>query len=87
VRRPSRRGAGSRPAQDKIGHLNETRRLFVRYTLASVTAVAVAAVAGFELISRGVLPGKVTLDELDGTCSVDGPDRVRGHGHDPTSDN
>jgi pimeloyl-ACP methyl ester carboxylesterase len=32
-----------------------------------------AAVAGFELIEHGVLPGKQTLDELDGTCSVSSP--------------
>ena len=32
-----------------------------------------AAFAGFELVERGVLPGKQTLDELDGACSVSGP--------------
>lgn len=29
-----------------------------------------AALAGFELVDHGVLPGKQTLDELDGACSV-----------------
>ena len=38
-----------------------------------MAAVAVAGAAGVELISRGVLPGKGALDELDGACSVDGP--------------
>jgi pimeloyl-ACP methyl ester carboxylesterase len=32
------------------------------------------AAAGVELISRGVLPGKGELDELDGACSVDTPE-------------
>ncbi|MGO9902797.1 MAG: alpha/beta hydrolase [Solirubrobacteraceae bacterium] len=30
-------------------------------------------VAGFELVDHGVLPGKQTLDELDGACSVSIP--------------
>jgi len=34
---------------------------------------AAAGAAGVELISRGVLPGKDMLDDLDGACSVDGP--------------
>ena len=34
-----------------------------------------AAFAGFELVDHGVLPGKQTLDELDGACSVSGPAR------------
>lgn len=54
--------------------VNERRRVLLRYTLASVAAAAVAGVAGVELISRGVLPGKGALDQLDGACSVDGPD-------------
>ena len=32
-----------------------------------------AAFAGFELVEHGVLPGKQTLDELDGACSVSSP--------------
>ena len=32
-----------------------------------------AAIAGFELVDHGVLPGKQTLDELDGACSVSSP--------------
>jgi enterochelin esterase-like enzyme len=37
-------------------------------------AVAVAAgVAGVELVSRGVLPGRAVLDDVDGTCSVPAP--------------
>jgi pimeloyl-ACP methyl ester carboxylesterase len=30
-------------------------------------------VAGFELVEHGVLPGKHTLDDLDGACSVSSP--------------
>jgi pimeloyl-ACP methyl ester carboxylesterase len=36
--------------------------------------VVVAGVAGFELVSHGVLPGQQRLDELDGACSVDAPE-------------
>jgi len=32
-----------------------------------------AAFAGFELVDHGVLPGKPTLDQLDGACSVSIP--------------
>lgn len=35
--------------------------------------VAVAGATGFELVSHGVLPGKQTLDQLDGACSVTPP--------------
>jgi len=35
-------------------------------------AIAVA-IGGFELIEHGVLPGKQSLDELDGVCSVSEP--------------
>jgi enterochelin esterase-like enzyme len=50
------------------------RRLLLRYSLASVAAVAVAGAAGVELVSRGVLPGKGMLDRFDGACSVPAPD-------------
>ena len=63
------------PCSDRITSviLNVSRRLFLRYTLALTGAVAVAGAAGVELISRGVLPGKGALYELDGACSVDSP--------------
>lgn len=35
-----------------------------------IGAVVVAGAAGFELVDHGVLPGKQTLDEIDGGCSV-----------------
>jgi enterochelin esterase-like enzyme len=53
---------------------NGPRRLFLRYSLASAAAVAVAGIAGFELVEHGVLPGKATLDRLDGACTVPRPD-------------
>ncbi len=37
-----------------------------------VAALAVAGVAGVELVSRGILPGKTMLDDADGACSVPG---------------
>lgn len=46
------------------------RRLFLRYGLGSVAAVAVAGAAGVELVSRGDLPGKSVLDSIDGACSA-----------------
>src|SRR5215472_15651716 len=55
---------------------NERRRLFLRYTLASVAAVAVAGVAAAELANHGVLPGKGILDRIDGACSVTDPDLI-----------
>jgi enterochelin esterase-like enzyme len=50
------------------------RRHVLRYTLASVAAVAVAGAVGAELVDRGVLPGKAVLDRFDGACSVPAPD-------------
>jgi S-formylglutathione hydrolase FrmB len=50
-----------------------SRRRFLRYSLGGVVAAAAAGAAGFELISRGVLPGKSELDQLDGACSVAAP--------------
>ncbi len=53
---------------------NARRRLFLRYGLASVAAVAVAGAAGADLVYRGVLPGRSVLDAIDGACSVPAPD-------------
>jgi len=51
-----------------------SRRRVLRYGLAGIAALAVAAAAGFELVSHGVLPGKAELDRLDGACGVPAPD-------------
>jgi pimeloyl-ACP methyl ester carboxylesterase len=53
-----------------------TRRRVLGLGLGSTAAVVAAGVTGVELISRGVLPGKAMLDELDGACSVPGPAAV-----------
>jgi pimeloyl-ACP methyl ester carboxylesterase len=49
-----------------------TRRRVLTVGLAPV-ALAAAGAVGVELISHGVLPGKLTLDTLDGACSVPSP--------------
>ena len=49
-----------------------TRRLVLRSSLGGLAVVAAAGAGGFELVSRGMLPGKATLDRLDGACSVTG---------------
>jgi enterochelin esterase-like enzyme len=50
-----------------------TRRRVLTLGLACTAAAAAAGVAGLELISRGILPGKSVLDTLDGACSVPAP--------------
>jgi enterochelin esterase-like enzyme len=55
------------------GGAGSTRRRVLTLGLASAAAAAAAAVTGLELISRGVLPGKLMLDTLDGACSVPAP--------------
>jgi S-formylglutathione hydrolase FrmB len=46
------------------------RRRFLAYGLGGTVVVVAAGATGIELISHGVLPGKLELDELDGACSV-----------------
>ena len=41
--------------------------------LAPAVVLAGAGIAGVELVSRGVLPGRSMLDQLDGACSVASP--------------
>ncbi len=50
-----------------------SRRLLLRTGLGGLVGVAVAGVAGFELINHGVLPGQHTLDMIDGACAVPAP--------------
>jgi len=57
---------------DVRGH--SSRRRFLRYSFGGIAAAAAAGVAGFELVSHGLLPGKSELDQLDGACSVPAPD-------------
>jgi enterochelin esterase-like enzyme len=51
-----------------------TRRRLLAVGLGGVAAVAVAGAAGVELVAHGVLPGRQTLDRLDGGCDVARPD-------------
>jgi poly(3-hydroxybutyrate) depolymerase len=50
-----------------------TRRRVLTLGLASAAAAGAAGVSGLELISRGIVPGKLVLDTLDGACSVPAP--------------
>jgi predicted esterase len=47
-----------------------TRRRVLTAGLGGVAAVLAAGITGVELVSRGVVPGRLMLDELDGACSV-----------------
>ena len=55
---------------DSTGRRYGSRRRFLRYALGGIAVVAAAGATGFELVNRGVLPGKSELDQLDGACSV-----------------
>lgn len=46
------------------------RRHVLKWIVGGVGAVVVIGATGFELVNHGVLPGKQTLDEIDGGCSV-----------------
>ncbi len=46
------------------------RRRLLAYGLGGTAVIVAAGATGIELISHGVLPGKLELDELDGACSV-----------------
>jgi poly(3-hydroxybutyrate) depolymerase len=50
-----------------------SRRRVLTLGLAPVAVLACAAAGGAELVSRGVLPGRTLLQELDGACSVPAP--------------
>jgi S-formylglutathione hydrolase FrmB len=43
------------------------------YGLGAAGALVAVGVTGVELVSHGVLPGKQTLDQLEGACSVASP--------------
>jgi predicted esterase len=50
-----------------------TRRHLLAWGLGGAATIAAAGVAGFELVDRGVLPGKQTLDSAIGACDVPSP--------------
>jgi pimeloyl-ACP methyl ester carboxylesterase len=49
------------------------RRRLLAAGLGGAAGLVVVGVTGVELVSRGVLPGKTVLDDLDGACSVPSP--------------
>jgi pimeloyl-ACP methyl ester carboxylesterase len=49
------------------------RRRFLGWGIGGVAIFVVAGASGIEMVSHGVLPGKQTLDELDGACTVSSP--------------
>jgi len=51
-----------------------SRRRFLGYALGGACAVAAAGAADFELVERGLVPGKSALDQLTGACDVAAPD-------------
>jgi pimeloyl-ACP methyl ester carboxylesterase len=53
-----------------------TRRQVLGVGGAGLAAVAAAGAGGLELVSRGVLPGRQVLDQLDGACSVASPPMI-----------
>jgi pimeloyl-ACP methyl ester carboxylesterase len=61
---------GMHSASDGFDAPRWTRR---RVLACGLGGAAAAALAGFELIAHGALPGKQALDELDGACSVSSP--------------
>ena len=50
-----------------------TRRRFLTWGVGGALAVVAGGVAGVELVSHGVLPGKSVLDQIDGACAVPSP--------------
>ena len=50
-----------------------SRRRVLALGLAPAAVLAGAGIAGVELVSRGILPGRSMLSSLDGACSVPSP--------------
>ncbi len=50
-----------------------SRRRLLGAGLGGLGAVVVAGAGGLELVAHGVLPGRQTLDQIDGACSVPEP--------------
>ncbi len=50
-----------------------SRRRLLYWMVGGVGALGVGGVLGVDLVNRGVLPGKLLLDEIDGACSVPAP--------------
>ncbi len=63
----------TRPDPSPPGPPRLGRRRLLTYGLGGAAVLVLGGVAGFELVSNGVLPGGHTLDELDGACAVPTP--------------
>jgi enterochelin esterase-like enzyme len=63
-------GAAGRGADGRRGW---TRRRLLAVGVGGGAAVIAAGAAGLELVSHGVLPGKMWLTRIDGACSVPAP--------------
>ncbi len=50
-----------------------SRRRLLRWGLGGAAGVVVAGATGLELVQRGVIPGRLELDALDGACAVSAP--------------
>ncbi len=66
-------GRTDAPGGDDTASSFVTRRRLLYWLTGGVGTVVVGAVAGLELVSHGVVPGKQLLDQLDGACSVPPP--------------
>ncbi len=64
---PAEPDAGSRPH-------GWSRRRFLAAGIGGVVVLAAGGTTALELVNRGVLPGKIVLDTIDGACSVPAPD-------------
>ena len=82
--RPGRREADEQDMAERTGRRvvgkrreplrpGRTRRRVLAAGLGSAAVLAGAGIAGVELVSRGVLPGRGMLEKLDGACSVATP--------------
>jgi pimeloyl-ACP methyl ester carboxylesterase len=66
-------GRSERAGPDTAVPRTWPRRRVLAAGLGGAAGLAAVGVAGAELVSRGVLPGKAVLDDLDGACSVPAP--------------
>src|SRR5215468_6983769 len=62
----------------KVGGRGEARKGWARRRVLALglgggAALATAGIAGIELVSHGILPGRTVLDQFDGACSVPSP--------------
>ena len=57
------------PDKAEVGH-HRSRRRILTLGLGGAAAVVIGGATAAELVDHGVLPGKLTLDQLDGACTV-----------------